>query len=87
MSKKRKNNYGSRHGKRAEGQTTATFTLSEELKAALMEIAKSEKRTLSNFMALKAESIVAEAQAEYKAQGKAKRRPPFPRADSEEASA
>lgn len=49
----------SRHGKRAEGVTQVSVVMDEETKAALAQMAKNEKRTISNFIAFELARVVA----------------------------
>jgi hypothetical protein len=52
-----------KHGKIAEGRARCTFLLDEEVKRALEDMARRERRSLSNFLSTEAEKIVAEERA------------------------
>lgn len=53
----------SRHGKFADNSVQVSFVSDRDTKAALQEMAEAEKRTLSNFLRVELERIVAERRA------------------------
>lgn len=54
----------SRHGKRADGVAQVSVLMDEETKLALTKIAKSQKRTLSNYIAFELEKVVSKIKSD-----------------------